>query len=87
MNLKAFKSIILAAALPFTACDSDNHTYTPGEQPSKNCPEVYFAASNPKEVIFSPDESSSFDITLGRKLTEGELTVPITVISQVEYKS
>lgn len=75
-------ALMLACA---SACSDDNdYTYIPGEKPAENCPEVYFDASNPAETMFTPQESARIVLTLGRRVAEGALTVPVTVVSKGE---
>lgn len=86
MKLKASAYLLAAAAITaLSACSNDSDfTYTPAEEVSPDCPAVYFAASNPVETIFSPDEESGITIKVGRVLTSGELTVPVIATDVAE---
>lgn len=79
MKLKASLYLMAASAIAaLSSCSNDSdYSYVPGEVVSPDCPAVYFAASNPVESIFSPDEEAGIVIKVGRIRTTGELTVPI----------
>ena len=85
MNIFKSTYILPAAliALAFTACDDDDDFQRAGE-PSVEDAGVYFPSSNTTEFIKTEQEAKSVDITLARANAEGELTVPIKVVSKTD---
>lgn len=76
----SFLFATLLAAL--TSC-SDSDDYSPGEKTAEDCPTVYFSSDNDYNVfIQSNDDKVDINLTLKRKNTTGELTVPIVVSSK-----
>lgn len=86
MKLRISAYFLAAAALAsLPACSNDSdYTYVPGEPVAPGCPGVYFAASNSIETILSPDDASTFDLIVGRTVTDGELTVPVIASNVAE---
>ena len=63
------------------SCDSDVK-YTPGEQVSPDCMNVYFLADNPEKHIFASDELGddwSIEVKMGRKKTDTAVDIPLSV--------
>lgn len=69
---------LVAVAFTFASCGDDND-YTPGKEVSDSCPTVYFSSTNESEVLVSADMEKSTTLKLERKVTEGELVVPVVV--------
>lgn len=84
------KSIIKYAAIAigvlFIASCSSDDDWQPGQKTKDGCQQVYFPSSNESMIELNVNEPTdrSIDITVARTKSEGELTVPITVVSKSE---
>lgn len=79
--MKILNTLLIAGALcvsaGFVSC-SDDDDYTPGNATNSQGLNVSF--ENTGSVVLSPDENS-FKITLTRNNTNGDLTVPVKVVT------
>lgn len=82
-RIKYFISgLLVALLLGFVVSCSGSECYTPGEKTAENSPSVYFSSDNDCNLfVRSNDDKIDIPITLKRKNTKGELTVPIVVSS------
>jgi len=78
-------------SLSLLACSGDDDNYSPGEEVSANCPNVYFASDNetttyldPETISENPDHTWTQAIKLVRADSVGALTVDIVVDKKSE---
>lgn len=77
--MKLLSLLTIAAALPlFAACSSDDD-YAAGPEPATDTQLVHFSSTNDNEVLITDGTETGTDVTLCRKDSVGELTVPINV--------
>ncbi len=85
--MKSIYKMIFAGmvfAMPLVSC-SDDDDYTPGEAVAADCPGVYFPVQSSYSYTFtSEDEVKTFDLKVKRMKTNGSLSVPVTLESDVE---
>ncbi|MGN1229371.1 MAG: hypothetical protein ACI4T5_06925 [Prevotella sp.] len=74
----------LLALCAMTVGCSDDDSYAPGEPSAVKGEGVYFAASNNTEFVKTETDEKIVDILLKRGEADGELTVPIEVVSKTE---
>lgn len=87
--MKRTKFIILATVLfglmpvALTSCDDDDN-YSPGAEPGVNDKGVYFSSDNASEFVKAEGDEKSVTVLVERENTEGELAVPIEVLSKTD---
>ena len=81
MNKIKFALVSLALVLGFTACNKNDYDYEPGK-----------ATASDKALFFDDEENlvleltdNEVEVTLNRANTEGELTVPLIVMSAPDF--
>ena len=83
--MKKYLYLPLAALMGFllAACNSDEDYQRAGE-PAASDEGIYFPTSNPSEYIRTESDAKTIDVTIARHNTEGELTVPVQVVSRTQ---
>lgn len=88
--MKKTRFIILATvlsgfmAVALTSCSDSDDNYSPGDEPTVSGNGVYFSSSNEVEFVKADGDEKSVTVLVERDNTEGELTVPITVVSKTD---
>ena len=82
-----FKYILAAAAVSFaaTACVQEE-AHTPGEPEVDGCYGVYFPAQE-TDIILDPSDPTTYTIKAVRNVSEGDINVPLTVVSETDVIS
>lgn len=87
--MKKTRFIILAAMLfglmpvALTSCDDDDN-YSPGAEPGVSDKGVYFSSNNANEFVKANGDEKTVTVKVERENTEGELTVPVEVLSKTD---
>lgn len=76
---RAGVGLLIAAAFPLIAACSSDDDYAAGPEPAADSQLVRFSSTNDNEVLITDGTETGTDITLLRKDSVGELTVPINV--------
>lgn len=82
-----FKYILAAAAVSFaaTACVQEE-AHTPGEPEVDGCYGVYFPVQE-TDIILDPSDPTTYTIKAVRNVSEGDINVPLTVVSETDVIS
>ncbi|HJC97123.1 MAG TPA: hypothetical protein H9924_00430 [Candidatus Phocaeicola merdavium] len=78
----SFIALSLVLTLGFSAC-TEEVEYTPATQVDSNCIKASFA-SNDNFYELAPDESKELTLTVVRENTDGDVTIPLTVLRNDE---
>lgn len=77
---KLFRNILFLSSLTLVLAACQEEKVEPGEKDLDGCYGVYFPAQdNAVKLVLDPAEPTSTKITVMRKNSEGEITVPVTV--------
>lgn len=78
----SFIAFSLVLALGFSAC-TEEVEYTPATQIDSNCIKASFVSDNDFYEL-APDESKELTLTVVREKTDGDVTIPLTVLRNDE---
>lgn len=86
-TLNRLMIVLLFPLMGLAACAPKEEAYVPGEPETQGCYHVYFPSQTnvtSGEMLITPDMDKFVDLTVCRKVTDGAITVPYTLYSNVD---